>query len=528
MSGSAPVGTVTNAPAPLATPTVQWPQDLAGECRRRFDLLNRVRSDAVLLEISKAHYQNNPVDFIGDWVWTYDPRQQPSHLPLVLWPRQVEFVEWLHARFEQSEDGLVEKSRDMGVTWLCISYALWAWLHIPGFKAGFGSRKEALVDRLGDPDCIFEKVRYALGRIPPELLPSGFAVRTHCNFMKLTNPETGSTLTGEAGDNIGRGGRNTIYFVDEAAFIERPDRVDAALSQNTNCRIDVSTPNGVGNPFHRRRHGGAVPVFVLDWREDPRKDEAWYEAQKAKLDPMILAQEVDRDYEASAEDILIPGRWVAAAMGLDLLPSGPRHAGLDVADEGPDSNALAIVRGPVVERIESWKEGTTTQTARKAVQICNEVGAAELRYDNIGVGAGVRGELAEMTLRFDVHGINTGSRKLRGWYEPPGEDAPGRLNKDMFLNRKALGWWQLRKRFQKTWERVNDVKHHPVEECISLPRDAYQLQTELSGPKYLRTETGLIQVESKKSMSNRGLKSPNLADALVLAYMPLPGFSPVW
>ena len=110
----------------------------------------------------------------------------------------------------------------------------------------------------------------------------------------------GTIIKGEAGDNIGRGGRSSIYFKDESAFYERPDKIEAALSQNSDVKIDVSTPNGTGNPFYRKRHGGQIPVFTFHWRQDPRKDQAWYDNQKRILDPVILAQEVDIDYTSSA------------------------------------------------------------------------------------------------------------------------------------------------------------------------------------------------------------------------------------
>jgi phage terminase large subunit len=47
----------------------------------------------------------------------------------------------------------------------------------------------------------------------------------------------------------------------------------------SNCKIDVSTPNGPNGPFYRKRHGGKVPVFTFHWRDDPRKGPAWYAEQ---------------------------------------------------------------------------------------------------------------------------------------------------------------------------------------------------------------------------------------------------------
>jgi hypothetical protein len=50
----------------------------------------------------------------------------------------------------------------------------------------------------------------------------------------------------EAGDNIGRGGRTLVYFKDESAHYEHPDLIEAALGDNTNVQIDISSVNGLG------------------------------------------------------------------------------------------------------------------------------------------------------------------------------------------------------------------------------------------------------------------------------------------
>jgi hypothetical protein len=49
--------------------------------------------------------------------------------------------------------GLVEKSRDMGATWLAVSFSVWLFLFVPGATVGWGSRKEALVDRIACRSC---------------------------------------------------------------------------------------------------------------------------------------------------------------------------------------------------------------------------------------------------------------------------------------------------------------------------------------------------------------------------------------
>jgi len=93
------------------------------------------------------------------WVFTYDPRLvgKPSgpYVPFKLWPKQRDFILWLKDRFDHGEEGLGEKSRDVGVTYLCAGFALHHWQFVDGFKATFGSRKVDYVDKKGNPDAIF-------------------------------------------------------------------------------------------------------------------------------------------------------------------------------------------------------------------------------------------------------------------------------------------------------------------------------------------------------------------------------------
>ena len=286
----------------IAFTTEDWPPDYAALEAKRERALHNLRSkrgDArvAMLQEAYAYYRGNPVAFIEDWLRTYDPRNMKQmFMPFILFERQKDYIYYLLDKMQNGEDGLVEKSRDMGISYVSCGFAVWAWRFIPGVKIGFGSNKEVKVDRLGDMDSLFEKLRTMIMDLPAEFLPVGYKHREHSHFMKLLNPETGGSITGEAGVNIGRGGRCTLYFVDEAAHLEQPEKIDASLSANTNVRIDVSSVNGMGNPFYRKRHNGSVEVFVFDWRQDPRKDEEWYAKQEKKLEPHILAQEVDRDY----------------------------------------------------------------------------------------------------------------------------------------------------------------------------------------------------------------------------------------
>lgn len=480
-------------------------------------MLAKVQEDSAFGAVLTAHYRSNPVDFIMDWGTTYDPRTETKLMPFLLFPRQQEYIWWLYDLYMGKEDGIAEKCRDVGFTWLNVVFAAWLFIFHSNTKVGIGSRKESLVDKNGDPDAIFEKIRLFLDNLPPFLKPE-----INSAHMRITNMVNGSAITGEAGDNIGRGGRSSIYFLDEAAFIERSTKVDAALSQNSNCKVYVSTPNGSGNTFYRKRFSGNYSVFTFNWRDDPRKDQAWYEEQKRTLDPVVLAQEVDIDYAASTEGICIPAEWVKAAVKLKIDDSGMVRGMLDVADEGGDENVFTIAHGPKVYRIIAWKVGDVTKSTRKTNFICGQEGVELFRYDNIGVGAGVKGELNSLNEQGKVHAVNVAPFDSRSG-PTPGDYNESKSNKDMFLNYRAQAWWLLRERFQRTYQHANNLAEYDDCDLISIPNDG-QLIAELSQPKWMINESGKIKLESKEMMRKRGVRSPNRADTLAGLFAPLHSF----
>jgi phage terminase large subunit len=484
-------------------------------------------------QLEMAVCADDIIHWLTEWGWTYDPRElRDPVLPFTPFPRQVEFLHWLREREEAQEDGLVEKSRDMGLTFLCCAYALHGWLFREGYSVGFGSRKLDLVDKISDPSSIFEKIRFMLGRLPDWMLPAGFRWDEHDCHAKLINPANGSTITGEGGDQIGRGGRVSIYFVDEAAFLEHPASVERSLSQTTRCRIDVSTPNGPGNPFYQKRYGGQVKVFRFHWTHDPRKGVEWYEAQKKRFDPVTVAQEIDIDFSASVEGITIPAAWVRAAVDLQLpdvldargnkkpyQPEAPSVCGLDVAEEGKAQNVLIHRIGSYVKQVQQWAQTNTTDTAHRAAGYAEAFGASTLNYDCVGVGAGVRGTLDSSTRRFSFtpNAINSGDRpSFTRWPD-------GRSSQDRFLNLRAEMWWLLRVRFEKAYEFRELNIAHPPEDMISIPNHA-QLIADLSLPLHFYAENGKIKIEAKDAMRKRGVKSPDHGDALALSFAPVYGF----
>lgn len=459
----------------------------------------------------------------------------PSGIPLELFDFQVELVRWLKDRLDEREPGLVEKSRDMGFSVIAGAFAVWLWLFRPGATVCFGSRKEALVDKKGDPKCLFHKIRFIIDHLPGWLKPDGYNKREHDNFMLIVNPENGATITGEAGDNIGRGARALLYFVDEFAFLPRAQLADSALSQTAEVIIYGSSANGIGNLFYNKRSSGNIAVIRLHWTKDPRKSPEWREEQIRRFGEVIVAQEIDIDYTASVEGICIPAKWVASAIAfrkryadeLEPYRSAPRVAGLDVADGGGDESVFTPVAGPLVFTPEGRAEGNTTKTARWAYGLAQRHNVDRVLYDSIGVGAGIGGEFWSLKKEkkspkaFDYDGVNVAKAPSpRRWFGTDHES--GDKGVDVFANLKAELWWDLRQRFERVHRIMTGevpFDESKLDELIAL-QDHAKLIPQLSMVLYYIDGKGRIAIESKKELRKRlgDNASPDYAESLMLAY----------
>lgn len=513
-----------------------------------------------------AYYRQNPADFINDWGITFDPRnassatdddpdaihEQPTLIPFILFQRQRDWIEFILRKWRERKPGLTEKSRDMGISWLAVSLGCTLCLFRQGLVIGYGSRLVEYVDKIGFPKSLFYKARMFMRYLPPEFkgryhpdtdtLTDIWDEKRDAPHMRIGFPNTGSTMAGEGGDNIGRGDRAAIYFVDEAAHLERPMLIEAALSQTTNCQIDMSSVNGMDNPFAQKRHTGKVEVFTFHWRQDPRKDEAWYAKQCEELDPVVVAQEIDINYSASATGILIPSAWVNAAVNahvkLGFTPTGQRFGALDVADEGIDLNAFARRHGVLVEDVKAWsgKGADIFDTVQRAFMECDEHDLDRFYYDADGLGAGVRGDARVVNEgRADNNVAAVQVEPFRGsgavfqpdkqipTARPPsaGRDKKERLNKDFFQNAKSQAGWNLRVRFQRTFRAVEagTLGDYDPDDLISLDGSMPELAKlilECSQPTFSINTAGKVVIDKAPD----GTRSPNHYDAVLIAFAP--------
>lgn len=534
----------------------QWPPDYRAVYAWRIETLQRLRDDPELLADAKAYYSRpaHTAEFIMHWMDTYNPRKTGSKwMPFVLFDRQNLFAQFVMSLLADKENGLVEKCRDVGATWEACAISVTLWLFTRDIAIGWGSRKQELVDKLGDPDSIFEKMRLLIKRLPDVFMPDGFKTREHATFMKLINPENGSTITGESGDNIGRGGRKTIYWKDESAHYERPEKIEAALGDNTDVQIDISSVNGLGNVFHRRREAGVdwqpgapipagmVRVFVFDWRDHPEKTQEWYDQRKAKADregmQHVFAQEVDRNYSAAVQNTIIPYEWLTACIDAHLKvpylrvpPPNVWMAGLDVADEGLDRNAQALRQWIILRSIEEWGERDPGATARRSIAMVRHIRGIKVQYDSIGVGSNVKSEYNRLMDGGELRpgeviyvAWNAGGKVVNPYDRIIPDDDDSLTNRDFFANFKAQAWWSFRSRCYKTFMAVTQGAIYPADDLVSfdsegLGANLHPLLKELAQP-VTKPSAGLKTMVDK---APSGTKSPNKADATIMAYFPAP------
>lgn len=278
----------------------------------RIQLLNKLVENPQLQAVELELCKRSILHWFNWWAMTYDPRFRPGTtkpigvIPFELYESfQPDVVLQIYDSILNGTDLLIEKSRDMGVSWMVIGVFVYCFLFMEDFAGRMGSRNVNEVDKAGDISTLFEKARLMLRCLPHFMRPLGFNEARHMTYLKLVNPANRATIVGEtANPSFGRSGRNTAALFDEMAFWEAGDAAWEACGQTSPCRIAVSTPNGSNNRFAKmaqRKIPDCPKKITLHWKLHPKHDDAWYEFQKTRYTRSGLAREVDISYALSLE-----------------------------------------------------------------------------------------------------------------------------------------------------------------------------------------------------------------------------------
>jgi len=160
-------------------------------------------------------------------------------------------------------------------------------------------------------------------------------------------------------------------------------------------------------------------------------------------------------------------------------------AGTDVAGPGKDETVVTIRCGDSILEQGFWAEA---DPRGQVVHLLNKWKSrlAAVNVDSIGVGYNFGLHLRD--LGFPVQLINVGESSH---------------NPERFLNLKSCLFWSLRERFQ-----AGQIKGLRDERTIS----------QLALIRYKPNARGQIVIESKEELLRRGVKSPDRADSVMLAF----------
>lgn len=274
----------------------------------------------------------------------FEPRalqgMPPRWLRWIPYHFQVQAARWIELVMSTTDngrgDGVIEKSRDMGASWLFCAYMAWCWLFADVFVAGVISKKAEDVDKPGATGTLFYKIRALVGlepQVPPSLAPPAWMLPVIPEREKVTrtrnlsHPAKTCAINGETTTALsGVSDRNTMRLNDEAARFD--SFVDSWANQGatTEHRFAVSTADTVNLGFYElaklarecstNPYKAGPSYLALPWWLHPYHDDAWYanEQKRYEHDPQFFSREYDMQYFAGAGDAIYP-RIAEAAVG---------------------------------------------------------------------------------------------------------------------------------------------------------------------------------------------------------------------
>jgi phage terminase large subunit len=193
-------------------------------------------------------------------------------------------------------------------------------------------------------------------------------------------------------------------------------------------------------------------------------------------------------FPEQAEDALISLRWLEAARDPKRLPNDEQtlYAGIDVAEAGNDETVCAVrTEGGRIVAMKSWRGNSRGPVIAFLNQFKDRL--EEINFDRAGVGAYFADDFEHLGFR-NVNGINVGEATRFP---------------DRFRNTKAELYWALRERFQEG--QISGL----IDELATA---------QLASIRYEINPRGLVEIESKDEMRKRGVKSPDRAEAIMLAF----------
>lgn len=302
------------------------PKDYERNLLFRRELLMAAEAEPHLQTIIRTACARSLLFWINATCFTYrqkfadaDGNERPiepgkAHWPMTTWPYQDHALLQIESHINQGKDLLIDKSRDMGATWLCSLVMLHQFLYCENRNFLMLSRKEDLVDKPGNPDSLFWKLDYVIKHLPRWLVPAIDRSSLHFGNATLNSTIDGESTTGDAS----QGGRRTAILLDEFARVQDGFGILNATADTTACRIFNSTPNGMGTAFSTLRFSGKIDVLELHWSIHPEKGRN----RREVADPMTGAVKFTSPWYENECDRRVSKREIAENLDIDHHASG--------------------------------------------------------------------------------------------------------------------------------------------------------------------------------------------------------------
>jgi len=342
---------------------------------------------------------------------TYARISHPMH-GLILFDT-YDFQDDLLKEFNDYRFNVILKARQLGISTVTAGYIVWMML--------FHRDKAILVmaTKFATAGNLVKKVKSIMRNLPDWLKIATIDVDNRTSF-ELSN---GSSI--KAASTSGDAGRSealSLLVLDEAAHIEGLEELWTGLyptlSTGGRC-IALSTPNGVGNWFHKTcvDADAATNNFnltTLSWDVHPDRDDTWYKKETKNMSKRQIAQELECNFNTSGETVIDPEcvEWLLSTVkepkyrtGFDrnfwiweeFDPSCNYLMSVDVArGDGADFSTFQLLKLETLEVIGEYQGRPTPDLYAGMInQIGREFGNAMIVVENNSIGFTVLDKLVE-------------------------------------------------------------------------------------------------------------------------------------
>ena len=222
-------------------------------------------------------------------------------IPFHLYPFQEQLLE----DFEDHRFNVILKARQLGISTITAAHVAWMMM--------FHREKNVLViaTKFNTAANLVKKVKAIIKNLPAWLRISNVDIDNRTSFVLSNGSQIKASST--SGD-AGRSEALSLLVIDEAAHVEGLDELwmglYPTLSTGGRC-IALSTPNGVGNWFHKiysESESKCNDFFPtkLPWDVHPDRNQEWFERETRNMSRREIAQELECNFNMSGETVFDP------------------------------------------------------------------------------------------------------------------------------------------------------------------------------------------------------------------------------